>query len=118
MTEDSENCLPSLFLKKGLDSTNHTRYSIHTMKTYQTIEQSSRGATYHNNITWTVYEHSTYPRSSVLSGQTCRAWLDEFDSEAAALAAYPKATVSGNTYRATYLNHLTNQNSDDVDWLG
>ncbi len=89
------------------------------MKTYQTIEQSSRGATYHNNnITWTVYEHSTYPRSSVLSGQTCRAWLDEFDSEAAALASYPKATVSGNTYRATYLNHLTNQNSDDVDWLG
>jgi hypothetical protein len=87
------------------------------MKTYQTIEQGSQGATYRNsNSTWTVYEHSTYPKSSVLSGQARRVWLDEYDSEAAARAAYPKAKVSGNTYRAPYLNHLSDADSD-VAWF-
>jgi len=77
------------------------------MKTYQTIEQGSRGATYRNsNDTWTVYEISRYPRGSVLAGQQRRVWMDDFNSLDEAKAAYPKAEVSGCTYREPYLNHL------------
>jgi len=89
------------------------------MKTYQTIEQSSWGAMYHNiNAAWNVYEHITYSRNSILSGQSHRVWMDVFDSENDARQAYPTATISGDTYRTPNSNHLTNQNSDDVDWLG
>ena len=77
------------------------------MKPYQTIEQGSRGATYRNTSdTFTVYEHSTYPRHSVLAGQHRRVFLDEFTSLEDAQKAYPKAQVSGDTYRAPYLEHL------------
>ena len=74
------------------------------MKTYQTIEMGN-GATYRNNK-FTVYEHSTYPRHSVLAGQHRRVWMDDFDTLAEAQAAYPQARVSGATYRAPYLEHL------------
>jgi hypothetical protein len=74
------------------------------MKFYQTIEKGN-GATYRNNK-WTVYEHSTYPRSSVLAGQRRRVWMDDFETLDEAQAAYPKAKVSGATYQAPYLEHL------------
>jgi hypothetical protein len=74
------------------------------MRSYQTIEKGN-GATYRNNK-WTVYEHSTYPRSSVLSGQRRRVWMDDFETLDKAKAAYPKAQVSGATYQAPYLEHL------------
>ena len=83
------------------------------MKSYLTIEQNSRGATYRNsNDTWTVYEISRYPRNSVLAGQQRRVWMDDFDSLAEAKAAYPKAEVNGDTYREPYLHHLP----DDGDY--
>ena len=86
------------------------------MKTYQTIELGN-GATYRNNR-YTVYEHSTYPRSSVLAGQRRRVWMDDFDTLEEAQQAYPKAQVSGATYQAPYLNHLPDEDTDDVNWLG
>ena len=74
-------------------------------KPNQTIEMG-RGATYANDR-YTVYEHSRYSRSSVLSGQSRRVWLDDFDTLEEAQAAYPDAKVlCGTTYRAPSLNHL------------
>lgn len=85
------------------------------MKSYLTIEQGSRGATYRNsNDTWTVYEISRYPRSSVLAGQQRRVWMDDFTSLAEAQKAYPKAEVSGCTYREPYLEHLGSADEGDV----
>jgi hypothetical protein len=85
------------------------------MKTYQTIEQGSRGATYRNsNNTWTVYEISQYPRGSVLAGQQRRVWMDAFRSLDAAKAAYPRAEVSGCTYREPYLEHLGSEDEGDL----
>ena len=82
------------------------------MKPYQTIERGSRGATYHNDDdTYTVYEHGTYARSSVLAGQHKRTWLDSFDSLEAAQAAYPHARISFDTYTPASLDHLPEDNS-------
>ena len=81
------------------------------MKPYQTIEQGSRGATYQNDSdTFTVYEISTYPRSSVLAGQQRRQWMDQFESLEEAQAAYPEAElIGGSTYREPCLNHLSDE---------
>lgn len=90
------------------------------MKPYQTIEHASHGATYaHAEGTYTVYEISTYPRSSVLAGQQRRVFLDSFSEGtpeqnlAAARKAYPNAElISGTTYREPDLSHLP----DDTDY--
>lgn len=75
------------------------------MKTDLTIERG-RGATYASER-WTVYEHGTYPRGSVLAGQSSRAWLDDFDTLEEAVIAYPDAVViDGSTYRPPSLSHL------------
>ena len=72
---------------------------------WRTIEQG-HGATYHND-TFTVYEHSTYGRSAVLSGQPRRVWLDDFETLADAQSAYPDAEpMEGTTYAAPSLHHL------------
>ena len=80
-------------------------------KPYQTIERASHGATYQNSPdTWTVYEISRYPRSSVLAGQQRRRWMDDFDSLEAAKAAYPNAKeIGGSTYREPSLAHLPDE---------
>jgi hypothetical protein len=71
----------------------------------QTIERG-RGATYASDR-WTVYEHGTYDRDSVLSGQSRRTWMDDFETLEEAQKAYPKAVVcSFSTYQPPYLNHL------------
>ena len=85
------------------------------MTAYQTIEKGN-GATYRNDK-WTVYEHSTYPRHSVLAGQRRRVWMDDFETLAEAQAAYPKARVSGATYQAPYLEHLPSEDVPDYDPL-
>ena len=93
-------------------------YTFGVMKTYRTIEQGSRGATYRNSDgTFTVYEISKYPRSSVLAGQQRRVWLDEFTSLADAQKAYPDATASGCTYREPVLHHLPDADADDIAWV-
>lgn len=48
-------------------------------------------ARYGNGVS--VYGFGVYPRSSVLAGQTSKNFLDGFDTEAEALAAYPQARV-------------------------
>ena len=85
------------------------------MKTYQTIELGN-GATYRNSR-YTVYEHSTYPRSSVLAGQRRRVWMDDFETIAEAQAAYPKAVLSGSTYQKPVLHHLPEEGDLDSYWF-
>jgi len=73
-----------------------------------TIERG-RGATYASER-WTVYEHGTYDRDSVLSGQSRRTWLDDFDTLEEAVIAYPDAVViGGTTYQPPYLGHLRDE---------
>ena len=73
--------------------------------TDQTIERG-RGETYASDR-WTVYEHGTYDRDSVLAGQSRRIWLDDFDTLEEAVIAYPDAVVcAASTYQPPYLNHL------------
>lgn len=75
------------------------------MLTDQTIERG-RGATYASER-WTVYEHGVYDRDSVLSGQSRRTWLDDFDTLEEAQKEYPEAVVCAfSTYSAACLNHL------------
>ena len=75
-----------------------------------TIERG-RGATYASDR-WTVYEHGTYERGSVLAGQSRRIWLDVFETLEEAQKAYPDAVVCAcSTYQPPYLGHLT----DDED---
>lgn len=78
------------------------------MLTEYTIERG-RGATYASDR-WTVYEHGTYGRGSVLEGQSRRVWLDDFDTLEEAVIAYPDAVVmDGSTYRPPYLGHLRDE---------
>ena len=86
-------------------------------KSYFTIEQGSRGATYQNDAsTFTVYEISRYPRSSVLAGQQRRQWRDEFASLAEAQAAVPQARSSGSTYAPPSLHHLPGNGDGSNDY--
>jgi hypothetical protein len=67
-----------------------------TTKKNQTIEQE-RGETY-AHATFAVYEHSTYPRYSVLAGQPCRRFIDGgFKTIEDAQAKYPDARVIPGT---------------------
>lgn len=78
------------------------------MKADLTIERG-RGATYASER-WTVYEHGVYDRDSVLSGQSRRTWLDDFDTLEEAVIAYPDAVViGGTTYQPPYLGHLRDE---------
>jgi hypothetical protein len=82
------------------------------MKPYLVIEAGGQGATYSNDK-YTVYEISTYSRSSVLAGQQCRRWMDDFETLEEAKAAYPDAElIEGTTYQEPDLSHLP----DDTDY--
>lgn len=81
------------------------------MKTVAKIEYPSMGATYRRE-TFGVYAYDRYPRSSVLAGQTRRVFLDSFETEAEARAAYPDAEVEyASGYAPPDLSHLP---EDDV----
>lgn len=82
-----------------------------------TIEPA-RGATYGptEEAPFAAYEYGTYPRGSVLAGQTRRVWLDSGTLEELK-AKYPKADVmSGSLYQPPSLNHLPGD--DDPDPMG
>jgi hypothetical protein len=81
--------------------------AIKTPKRDLTIERP-RGMTYSRNTTWTVYEHSIYPRHSVLAGQPCRKFVDNFETIEEAKKAYPTAReIAGTTFQAPDLSHLS-----------
>lgn len=75
------------------------------------IEYPSQGATY-NRPVYGVYAYDTYPRSSVLSGQTRRSFLDSFETLEEARAVYPKAEYTVPGYVEPDLSHLP----DDEDY--
>ena len=82
------------------------------MKPYKMIEPEC-GATYQSDK-FAVYEYDTYPRHSVLAGQTRRKWLDHFDTVEAAKAAYPDAEVSASSgYQPPCLSHLPDADGPD-----
>jgi hypothetical protein len=62
----------------------------------------------HEGVVW-VWEHSRYPESSVLAGQTRRSRVAPYDTVADALADYPAAVVSDVS------SHGANQ--QDIDAL-
>jgi hypothetical protein len=75
-------------------------------KSNLTIELG-RGATYANNR-FTVYAHGTYPRMSVLAGQSMRTFKGSFETLAEAQAAFPDAVaLDGTTYAPPNLSHLS-----------
>ena len=47
-----------------------------------------------------VYAWGVYPRSSVLAGQQCKKYMDQYDSVELALKEYPKAEAVGHTVEA------------------
>jgi hypothetical protein len=52
-----------------------------------------------------VYHWSIYPQSSVLAGQDCKRFVEWYDSEEAAKAAWPQAEVGYRDAHNTY-SHL------------
>jgi hypothetical protein len=81
--------------------------------------EPGRGETYCDGKP-TVYAYNTYPRSSVLSGQERRIWVDRFDEPvnldefvlAARKAGIRVDVMAGSCFRPVNLNHLP----DDTDY--
>ncbi len=81
-------------------------WNMATKKRNLTVERG-RGATYRNEK-FVVYEHSVYPRHSVLAGQDRRVWIEEYETLADAQRAYPTAVwIPGTTFRHPDLSHLS-----------
>lgn len=79
-----------------------------------TIERE-HGETY-SRSTFAVYEHGTYPRSSVLAGMPSRKYVDGgFATAEEAKAEYPDAYESGSTFISADVitRHLPD---DDGGW--
>lgn len=96
-----------IYTKKGARFYNSMKQDIR-------IEYPSVGATYSNNV-YGVYEYGVYSGRSVLAGQTCRIWLDEFDTLEEAQSAYPFATFNGVGYRAINLSSIEPDWFDEAD---
>lgn len=73
-----------------------------------TIEFPSTGATYFREE-YGVYRYDTYPRSSVLAGQTRRSFLGSYASLEEARADYPTAYYSSPQYAPPDLSHLPDE---------
>ena len=67
----------------------------------QTIENGKDGG-------FSVYEFGEYPKSSVLAGQTCKRFVDNFDTVEEAQASYPKADL-GYRDAYNYFGHLPDE---------
>ena len=72
----------------------------------QTIENGKDGG-------FSVYEFGEYPESSVLAGQTCKRFVDNFDSVEEAQASYPSAELG---YRDAY-NHFDHLPDEPDYWF-
>ena len=86
------------------------------METNFKIEYPSAGATYCNYV-YGVYEYGVYSESSVLAGQTCRIWVDEFDTLEEAKTAYPQASFDdcGSSYHPISLSSIAPDWFDESD---
>ena len=83
-----------------------------TPKLDQRIE-CERGATYASEQ-FAVYQYGTYPRHSVLSGQTSRRYVGgPYKTVAEAMAEFPQATESGCGYTPPCLSHLPEADGPD-----
>ena len=71
----------------------------------QTIENGKDGG-------FSVYEFGEYPESSVLAGQTCKRFVDNFDSVEEAQASYPSAELG---YRDAH-NHFDHLPDESDYW--
>ena len=67
----------------------------------KTIENGKGGG-------FSVYEFWEYPESSVLAGQTCKRFVDNFDTIEEAQAAYPDADV-GFRDPCNHFDHLPDE---------
>lgn len=76
------------------------------------------------DLTFHVHGWSTYSESSVLAGQQRKVWLNSFDTQEAALKAYPKAVASHLLLEPKVsLDHLPDEDTpvaggmypDDID---
>ena len=67
----------------------------------KTIENGKGGG-------FSVYEFGEYPESSVLAGQTCKRFVDNFDTIEEAQAAYPDADV-GFRDPCNHFDHLPDE---------
>ena len=82
--------------------TQPTTYTI--MPKEYTIEKKNQyGETF-----YAVYEFGTYPRSSVLAGQTRKSFVGGFDTEAEAIAAYSTASI-GYRDACNTVSHLPDE---------
>ena len=69
---------------------------------------------------WYLYEFSTYPRSSVLAGQTMKSYIGHYDTVEQAQAEYPSARVGYRDANNTF-DHLPDEdmdaNQEEQYWL-
>ena len=69
---------------------------------------------------WCLYEFSTYPRSSVLAGQTMKSYRGHYDTVEQAQAEYPSARVGYRDANNTF-DHLPDEemdaNQEEQYWL-
>ena len=70
----------------------------------KTIENGKDGG-------FSVYEFGEYPESSVLAGQTCKRFVDNFDTVEEAQASYPSAEL-GYRDAHNHFDHLPDEESD------
>jgi len=61
---------------------------------------------------WSVYEFDTYPRSSVLAGQTRKRFINTYDELSEAEKHYPKADVGYRDANNSF-DHLPDE--DDME---
>lgn len=72
------------------------------MNTFMTIEPCEEG--------WNVYEYGEYEDSSVLAGQTRKAFIDFFLTKEEAIKAYPDAELNGGYEVRNNVDHLPDEN--------
>tara|TARA_R110002012_G_scaffold306596_1_gene511411 strand:- start:231 stop:521 length:291 start_codon:yes stop_codon:yes gene_type:complete len=73
---------------------------------FYTIEPANRSYAHDQNAV-VVYGWGVYPQSSVLAGQQCKKYIDEFASLESALKEYPEADITDHSLSAgNTFNHL------------
>jgi len=77
---------------------------------YMTMEARDEGY----NTVIVVHGWSTYPQNSVLAGQSMKCFVDTFETEDEAKAAYPEAEMSHEFMQPQ--NTFDHLSDNDYDW--